>query len=109
MYDSFAKQDVTASTRLPFFTPRSADASWRVSSCGLGDEGPLALPSAGLARAFSRYKILAHMFSRIISNLDQIQNFSTARACVFNQSKIDIAKHAIHDVVEELEAKAESA
>jgi len=67
------------------------------------------LPSAGLARAFSRYKILAHMFSRIISNLDQIQNFSTARACVFNQSKIDIAKDAIHDVVEELEAKAESA
>ena len=31
----------------------------------------------------NRYKILAHMFSRIIRNLDQIQDSSTARACVF--------------------------
>jgi hypothetical protein len=35
---------------------------------------------------------------------------STAyHACEFDQSKIDIAKDAIHDVVEELEAKAKSA
>jgi len=53
-----------------------------------------------------RCKILAHMFRRIIRNLDQIQNSSTAQACVFDQSKIDIAKDAIHDVVEELEARA---
>ena len=36
-----------------------------------------------------RYKILAHMFSRAIRNLDQIQNCSTAHACEFDQSKID--------------------
>jgi hypothetical protein len=53
-----------------------------------------------------RCKILAHMFRRIIRNLDQIQNSSTAQACVFDQSKIDIAKDAIHDVAEELEARA---
>jgi len=46
------------------------------------------------------------MFRRIIRSLDQIQNSSTAQACVFDQSKIDIAKDAIHDVVEELEARA---
>ena len=62
-----------------------------------------------MSAAANRYKILAHMFSRIIRNLDQIQDSSTARACVFNESRIDIAKDAIHDVVEELEAKAESA
>ena len=53
-----------------------------------------------------RYKILAQMFSRIIRNLDQIPNSSTAHACECDQSKIDIAKDAIHDVVEELQAKA---
>jgi hypothetical protein len=57
--------------------------------------------------AAQRYKILANMFSRAIRNLDQIQNFSTAHACEFDQSKIDMAKDAIHDVVEELEARAE--
>jgi len=56
--------------------------------------------------AAQRYKILANMFSRAIRNLDQIQNCSTAHACEFDQSKIDIAKDAIHDVVEELQAKA---
>jgi hypothetical protein len=59
--------------------------------------------------AAHRYKILAHMFSRAIRNLDQIQNCSTARACLFDQSKIDQAKDAIHEVVAELEARAESA
>ena len=59
--------------------------------------------------AAQRYKILAHMFSRAIRNLDQIQSSSTARGCEFDQSKIDRAKDAIHDVVEELEARAESA
>jgi len=49
------------------------------------------------------------MFSRVIRNLDRIQNSSTAQACVFDQSKIDIAKDAIHDVLEELQARAESA
>jgi hypothetical protein len=48
------------------------------------------------------------MFRRIIRNLDQIQNSSTAQACVFDQSKIDIAKDAIHEVVEELEERATS-
>jgi hypothetical protein len=59
--------------------------------------------------AARRYKILADMFSRVIRNLDQIQNSSTAHGCVFDQSKIDIAKDAIHDVLEELQARAESA
>jgi hypothetical protein len=49
------------------------------------------------------------MFSRAIRNLEQIQNCSTAQACLFEQSKIDQAKDAIHAVVEELEARAESA
>jgi hypothetical protein len=61
-----------------------------------------------MSTAAHRCKILAHMFRRIIRNLDQIQNSSTAQACVFDQSKVDIAKDAIHDVVEELEGKAES-
>jgi len=47
------------------------------------------------------------MLRRIIRNLDQIQNSSTAQVCVFDQSKIDIAKDAIHEVVEELEGKAD--
>jgi hypothetical protein len=54
-----------------------------------------------------RCKILAHMFRRVIRNLDQIQNSSTAQACAFDQSKIDTAKDAIHDVIEELEARAD--
>jgi len=45
--------------------------------------------------AAQRYKILANMFSRAIRNLDQIQNCSTAHACEFDQSKIEIAKDAI--------------
>jgi hypothetical protein len=62
-----------------------------------------------MGTALHRCKILAHMFRRIIRNLDQIQNSSTARACLFDQSKIDIAKDAIHAVVEELEKRAENA
>ena len=62
-----------------------------------------------MSAAAHRYKILGHMFCRVIRNLDRIQNSSTAQACVFDQSKIDIAKDAIHDVVEELQARAESA
>jgi hypothetical protein len=60
-----------------------------------------------MSTAPHRCKILAHMFRRIIRNLDQIQNSSTDQACAFDQSTIDIAKHAIHDVVEELEARAD--
>lgn len=56
--------------------------------------------------AAQRYKILAHMFGRTIQDLDRIQNSSTAHACSFDHSKIDIAKDAIHDVIAELEAKA---
>jgi hypothetical protein len=56
-----------------------------------------------------RHKILAHMFSRVIRNLDEIQNSSTAHACEFDQRKIDLARKAIDHVVEELEAKAKSA
>jgi hypothetical protein len=59
--------------------------------------------------AAQRYKIVAHMFRRAIRNLDQIQNSSTAQACEFDQRKIDLAKDAIHYVVEELEARAEGA
>ena len=59
-----------------------------------------------MSAAAHRYKILAHMFSRVIRDLDRIQNSSTAQAC--DQSKIDIAKDAIHDVLEELQAKAGS-
>ena len=58
--------------------------------------------------AAQRYKILANMLKRAIRNLDQIQNSSTAHACEFDQSKVDKAKDAIHDVVQELEAKAKS-
>jgi hypothetical protein len=47
--------------------------------------------------------------SRIIRNLDQIQNSSTARALCIQSEQDRIAKDAIHDVVAELEAKAESA
>jgi hypothetical protein len=60
-----------------------------------------------MSSAPHRSKILAHMFRRAIRNLDQIQNSSTAQFCVFDHSKIDIAKDAIHDVVEELERGAD--
>lgn len=56
-----------------------------------------------------RHKILAHMFSRIIRNLDEVQNSSTAKTCEFDRRKIDLAKKTIHYVVEELEARAQSA
>ena len=56
--------------------------------------------------AAQRCKILAHMFDRVLQNLDQVQNSSTAFACAFDRSKIDIAKDAIHDVIAELEAQA---
>lgn len=59
-----------------------------------------------MSAAAHRYKILAHMFGRTIRDLEGIQNSSTARACSFDQTRIDIAKDAIHDVVAELEAKA---
>ena len=62
-----------------------------------------------MSAAAHRYKIFAHMFSRVIRDLDQIQNSSTAQASVFDQSKIDIATDAIHDVLEELQARAGSA
>jgi hypothetical protein len=54
-----------------------------------------------MSAAAHRYKILAHMFGRAIRNLDQIQNSSTAHACIFDQSKIDMAKDAIHEVIED--------
>jgi hypothetical protein len=64
-------------------------------------------PGNEMSTAAHRYKILAHMFRRAIRTLDQIQNSSTAQVCVFDQSKIDIAKDAMHEVVEELEGKAD--
>jgi hypothetical protein len=57
--------------------------------------------------AATRCKILAHMFGRIVGNLDQIQNSTTAYACAFDRSKIDMAKNAILYVIAELEAQAE--
>jgi hypothetical protein len=57
--------------------------------------------------AGQRCKILAHMFDRIVENLDRIQNSSTAYACAFDRSKIDMAKNAIRCVIAELEAQAE--
>jgi hypothetical protein len=56
--------------------------------------------------AAQRCKILAHMFGRVLQNLDQIQNSSTAYACAFDRSKIEIAKNAIQDVIAELDAQA---
>jgi hypothetical protein len=47
------------------------------------------------------------MFSRAIHDLDQIQNSSTAHACIFDQSKIHVARKMLStEVVEELEARA---
>jgi hypothetical protein len=56
--------------------------------------------------ASQRCKILAHMFDRALQNLDQIQNSSTAYACAFDRSKIDMAKNAIQYVIAELEAQS---
>jgi hypothetical protein len=56
--------------------------------------------------AAQRCKILAHMFGRVLRNLDQVQNSSTAYACAFDHSKIDMAKNAILYVIAELEAQA---
>jgi len=56
--------------------------------------------------AAQRCKILAHMFDRVVQNLDQIQNSTTAYACAFDRSKIDMAKNAIQYVIAELEAQA---
>ena len=57
--------------------------------------------------AAQRCKILAHMFDRVVQNLDQIENSSTAHACAFDRSKIDMAKNAIRYVVAELDAQVE--
>jgi hypothetical protein len=46
------------------------------------------------------------MFGRVLQNLDRVQNSTTAYACAFDRSKIDLAKDAIHDVIAELEAPA---
>ena len=56
--------------------------------------------------AAQRCKILAHMFDRVVQNLDQIQNSTTAYACAFDRGKIDMAKNAIQYVIAELEAQA---
>jgi hypothetical protein len=55
--------------------------------------------------AAQRCKILAHMFGRVVQNLDQIQNSATAHAC--DRSKIDMAKNAIQYVIAELDAQVE--
>jgi hypothetical protein len=55
--------------------------------------------------AAQRCKILAHMFGRVLQNLDQIQNSSTGYACAFDRSKIDLAKNAIQYVIAELGAQ----
>ena len=57
--------------------------------------------------AAQRCKILAHMFDRAVQNLDRIQNSTTAQACAFDRSKIDMAKNAIRYVIAELEAQVE--
>ncbi len=57
--------------------------------------------------AAQRCKILAHMFDRAVQNLDRIQNSTTASACAFDRSKIDMAKNAIQYVIAELEAQVE--
>jgi hypothetical protein len=57
--------------------------------------------------AAQRCKILAHMFDRALQNLDRIQNSTTAHACAFDSSKIEMAKNAIRYVIAELEAQVE--
>ena len=56
--------------------------------------------------AAQRCKILAHMFGLAVQSLDQIKNSTTAYACAFDRSKIDMAKNAIQYVIAELEAQA---
>ena len=56
--------------------------------------------------AAQRCKILAHMFAQVLQNLDRVQNSTTAYACAFSRSKIDIAKDAIQDVIAQLEEQA---
>jgi len=56
--------------------------------------------------AAQRCKILSHMFGRVIQNLDQVQNSSTAFACAYDRGKIDLAKNAIQYVIAELDAQA---
>ena len=53
-----------------------------------------------------RCKILSHMFGRVLQNLDQVQNSSTAFACAYDRGKIDLAKNAIQYVIAELDAQA---
>jgi len=57
--------------------------------------------------AAQRCKILAHMFDRVVENLDRIQNTSTAHACAFDRGKIEMAKNAIQYVIAELDAQVE--
>jgi hypothetical protein len=57
--------------------------------------------------AAQRCKILAHMFGRVLQNLDVVQNSTTAFACAFDRGKVEIAKNAIQYVIAELEAQAE--
>ena len=47
------------------------------------------------------------MFDRALQNLDRIQNSSTAHACAFDRSKIEMAKNAIQYVIAELQAQVE--
>jgi hypothetical protein len=60
-----------------------------------------------MSAAGQRAKILAHMFGRVVQNLDQIQNSTTAHACAFDRSKIEMARNAIQYVIAELDAQAE--
>ena len=60
-----------------------------------------------MSAAAQRSKILAHMFGRVLKNLDQVQNSSTAHACAFDHRKIDLAKKAIQHVIDELEEQVE--
>ena len=57
--------------------------------------------------ASQRCKILAHMFGRVLQNLDQVQGSTTAYACAYDRGKIEIAKNAIQFVIAELDAQAE--
>jgi len=57
--------------------------------------------------AAQRCKVLAHMFDQVLQSLDRVQNSTTAYACAFDRSKIDMAKNAIQYVIAELEAQAE--
>jgi len=56
--------------------------------------------------AAQRCKILSHMFGRVLQNLDQVQNSSTAFACAYDCGKIDLPKNSIQYVIAELDAQA---